>query len=81
MLQLTVGNLRFGVGGVEYLKVQLCIRVSASIWLATCVSQLRSCSYFCGSGVLVGPEKLNEQFRKALLPFFCRGGMGFVLQI
>ena len=31
-----------------------------------------------GSGVISDPDRIDEQFRKAWLPFFCRAGRGAV---
>ena len=70
MRLLFIGGMRrFGDGGIGFGKIPWCIPIGgfAQTWFLLLL-------FYGGSGVLADPARIDEEFRKAWLPHFCRSG-------
>ena len=79
VLWFIVEILLFVAGGLGCWKALLCIRTSGFVLILFSPFPFLSCDPCLTpgeSGVLVDPEKIDENFRKAWLPYFCRGDKG-----
>ena len=76
-LWFIVGMRRFGVGGIGFGRIPW---FHPYRWLRPDLVppapflQCASCLTPGGSGVLSDPARIDEEFRKAWLPYFCRSG-------
>ena len=77
LLWFTVEMRRFGGGGIGFGRILWFILTSGFvlIWFPPApFLQCKPCLTPGGSGVLSDPARIDEEFRKAWLPYFCRSG-------
>ena len=65
-----------GSGGIGFGRIPWCIPISGSglIWFPLLLSCSQAHLTLGDSGVLADPARIDGEFRKAWLPYFCRSG-------